>query len=204
MYYILPLLLIGIGQFLNGSFVEVSGTRLICRAQRMVFTAIMRQDSSYFDEQKVGEITSLLSTNVGMMRAGLTSALANCVKGLFQTILGMFFMIRGVGGKARGGLGGRGGLGARGGLRAASLTSPAPPAHIIIYTLTHARMHARTHAYAQPSHAHARACVCVYVRTHINLLTLTTNVAQVPRALPSCSGRSWGAECQPFLLFLCS
>ena len=43
MYYILPLLLIGFGQFLNGSFVEVSGTRLICRAQRMVFLAIMRQ-----------------------------------------------------------------------------------------------------------------------------------------------------------------
>lgn len=98
LYYILPLLLIGFGQFLNGSFVEISGTRLICRAQRMVFLAIMRQDSSYFDDQKVGEITSLLSTNVGMMRAGLTTALANCVKGLFQTVLGMFFMLRGIGG----------------------------------------------------------------------------------------------------------
>jgi len=97
--FVLPLLMIGMGQFLNGSFVEVSGTRLICRIQRMVFTGIVRQDSSYFDSQKVGEITSLLSTNVAMMRSGMTNALANSIKGIFQFVLGLVIMLHGVDGR---------------------------------------------------------------------------------------------------------
>eukprot|EP00041_Stephanoeca_diplocostata_P016572 m.326834 g.326834 ORF g.326834 m.326834 type:complete len:918 (-) comp20409_c0_seq11:3336-6089(-) len=98
--FILPLVLIGVGQFLNGAFVEVSGTRVVCRVQRLVFVSICRQDVAYFDEHKVGEITSLLQTNVAMLRAGMTTALASSIKGLLQFILGLVFMIHGVhGGK---------------------------------------------------------------------------------------------------------
>jgi hypothetical protein len=58
----------------------------------MTFASMLQQESSYFDRNKVGELTSLLSTNPGMMRAGMTTGLASMCGGVLQFILTIVFM----------------------------------------------------------------------------------------------------------------
>ena len=90
--FLVVLALIGIGRFLFNGFVEVSGSRVICRVQRLAFASMLQQESAYFDKNKVGELTSLLSTNPGMMRGGMTTGLATTVGGIVQLILVIVFM----------------------------------------------------------------------------------------------------------------
>lgn len=66
--FIGPVAMMTVGMSMGSSFVEISGERMVCRLQRLCFVAICQQDASYFDENKVGELTSLMSTNPGMMR----------------------------------------------------------------------------------------------------------------------------------------
>jgi len=73
---------IGVGLLLQTGFVEMAGTRVVSRIQRLTFGCMIRQDADFFDEYKVGELTTVLTANTELVRGGLTSQLASAVKGL--------------------------------------------------------------------------------------------------------------------------
>eukprot|EP00945_MAST-04E_sp_MAST-4E-sp1_P005723 g5723.t1 len=82
-----------IGNSLQLCFVEAAGMRLVTRIQRFVFMAMMEQDMSFFDANKSGELTTMLSANTALIRTGMTTQLAQAFRGFFQFFIILVYLL---------------------------------------------------------------------------------------------------------------
>lgn len=81
------------GNALQLCFVEAAGMRLVTRIQRFTFMAMMEQDMSFYDENKSGELTTMLTMNTGLIRQGMTTQLAQAFRGLFQFFIVLVYLL---------------------------------------------------------------------------------------------------------------
>ena len=81
------------GNALQLCFVEAAGVRLVTRIQRFVFMAMMEQDMSFYDENKSGELTTMLSSNTALIRTGMTTQLAQALRGFFQFLIILVYLL---------------------------------------------------------------------------------------------------------------
>lgn len=81
------------GNALQLCFVEAAGVRLVTRIQRFVFMAMMEQDMSFYDENKSGELTTMLSSNTALIRTGMTTQLAQSLRGFFQFVIILVYLL---------------------------------------------------------------------------------------------------------------
>ena len=82
-----------VGNALQLCFIEAAGVRLVTRIQRFVFMAMMEQDMSFYDENKSGELTTMLSSNTALIRTGMTTQLAQSLRGFFQFVIILVYLL---------------------------------------------------------------------------------------------------------------
>lgn len=82
-----------LGNSMQLCFVEAAGTRLVTRIQRFVFTAMVEQDMSFYDKNKSGELTTMLTSNTGLIRTGMTTQLAQAFRGCFQFVIILIYLL---------------------------------------------------------------------------------------------------------------
>ena len=81
------------GNSLQLCFVEAAGTRLVTRIQRFVFMAMVEQDMSFYDKNKSGELTTMLTSNTALIRTGMTTQLAQAFRGVFQFVIILVYLL---------------------------------------------------------------------------------------------------------------
>lgn len=70
--------------FFRSWIFTLSGHRIVARLRRRVFEAILRQDISWFDQEKTGELTSRLSSDCSAVQNALTVNLSMAFRNVVQ------------------------------------------------------------------------------------------------------------------------
>ena len=79
--------------FAQSYLLSYTGERLVTDLRKRVFTHLQSLSLSFYDNQRVGELTSRLSNDVTVVQAGLTNNLLNLVQQLITLVGGITIII---------------------------------------------------------------------------------------------------------------
>ncbi|CAF1379707.1 unnamed protein product [Adineta ricciae] len=71
---------------------ELVGQKMVLRFRKNVFNAIIKQDISFFDENRTGELTSRLSSDIQVVQDSMTGHLASLIQSLIHIVGSLIVM----------------------------------------------------------------------------------------------------------------
>jgi ATP-binding cassette subfamily B protein len=81
-----------VGQFLRGSIMGAVGERVVARLRNTLYTAILKQEISFFDEHKTGELVSRLGSDTTLVQQATSMALPQCILGVVSLCVSVALM----------------------------------------------------------------------------------------------------------------
>jgi ATP-binding cassette subfamily B protein len=81
-----------VGQFLRGSIMGAAGERVVARLRNSLYTAILKQEISFFDEHKTGELVSRLGSDTTLVQEATSMALPQCILGVVKLCVSVALM----------------------------------------------------------------------------------------------------------------
>lgn len=92
---IIVLIVHGSGSFLGlfrQGLMSVAGERVVARLRNQLFTSLMKQEMSFFDEHQSGELISRLTSDTTLLQIGTSQALPEVILGIVKLIVCMVLM----------------------------------------------------------------------------------------------------------------
>ena len=81
-----------IAVLLRTSAFKIAGQRVVCRLRIDLFRSILRQDVSFFDNEKIGEITNRISADTEVLQEALTQSISQLLRNAV-TVLGALVIL---------------------------------------------------------------------------------------------------------------
>eukprot|EP01128_Nolandella_sp_AFSM9_P010333 TRINITY_DN7117_c0_g1_i1.p1 TRINITY_DN7117_c0_g1~~TRINITY_DN7117_c0_g1_i1.p1 ORF type:complete len:811 (-),score=165.13 TRINITY_DN7117_c0_g1_i1:73-2505(-) len=76
----------GVATWIRGWLFTLAGQSLVARVRKLLFSTIMKQDISFFDETNTGELTNRLSSDTGVLQNSVTTNISMIVRNLASAI----------------------------------------------------------------------------------------------------------------------
>ena len=83
----------GVFMSARDALMAMAGERIAARLRTRTFAAIIRQDMTYFDQSRTGELVNRLSSDVAVVQKALTSNVTSALRGLGMALGGTGMMI---------------------------------------------------------------------------------------------------------------
>lgn len=96
MFLVLVIHTVGVlGGFIRSSIMQASGERVVARLRNRLYACILRQDISFFDTHKTGELVSRLGSDTSLIQSATSQALPEVILGMVKLAvsIGLMFWI---------------------------------------------------------------------------------------------------------------
>ena len=83
----------GLANFGRVYYIQTSGQHIVKKLREELFSSIMKQDISFFDKKKTGELINRLSADTSLVGQSLTNNLSDGMRSLVQAAAGIGMMV---------------------------------------------------------------------------------------------------------------
>ena len=82
-----------VGGWFRSAVMAAAGERVVARVRQQLYTTLLRQDLTFFDQQQSGALVSRLGTDTTMLQTGICLALPEAVAGTAKTVTTLVLLV---------------------------------------------------------------------------------------------------------------